>query len=226
MAWWDYGYQLAGMSNRTVIIDNNTWNNTHIATVGMAFASPEAEAWNVARRLDATHVLVVSSALHHYSGDDITKFLWMARIGGSVYPWIKERDYKNDRGSYQICENAASRTMLDSLLYRLTYYRHDEVRDGDNPFGYDAARRCVIGLKGYSLEHFEEAYTSKDWVIRIFSVLPPKNRVPKMKHVSRIKFQANDEDAEGTEDDDDEIIVSEEDTEYDQQQEGINELLI
>jgi len=24
------------MSNRTVIVDNNTWNNTHIATVGLA----------------------------------------------------------------------------------------------------------------------------------------------------------------------------------------------
>ena len=25
---------MAGMGNRTVIVDNNTWNNTHIATVG------------------------------------------------------------------------------------------------------------------------------------------------------------------------------------------------
>jgi len=29
------------MSNRTVIVDNNTWNNTHIATVGLAMSSPE-----------------------------------------------------------------------------------------------------------------------------------------------------------------------------------------
>lgn len=33
-SWWDYGYQMAGMGNRTVIVDNNTWNNTHIATIG------------------------------------------------------------------------------------------------------------------------------------------------------------------------------------------------
>lgn len=33
LAWWDYGYQLSAMANRTVIVDNNTWNNTHIATV-------------------------------------------------------------------------------------------------------------------------------------------------------------------------------------------------
>uniref|UniRef100_A0A251U8V3 Putative oligosaccharyl transferase, STT3 subunit n=1 Tax=Helianthus annuus TaxID=4232 RepID=A0A251U8V3_HELAN len=34
MSWWDYGYQITAMGNRTVIVDNNTWNNTHIATVG------------------------------------------------------------------------------------------------------------------------------------------------------------------------------------------------
>ncbi|XP_065002397.1 dolichyl-diphosphooligosaccharide--protein glycosyltransferase subunit STT3A-like isoform X3 [Musa acuminata AAA Group] len=33
--WWDYGYQTTAMANRTVIVDNNTWNNTHIATVGL-----------------------------------------------------------------------------------------------------------------------------------------------------------------------------------------------
>lgn len=32
MSWWDYGYQIAGMADRTTLVDNNTWNNTHIAT--------------------------------------------------------------------------------------------------------------------------------------------------------------------------------------------------
>jgi dolichyl-diphosphooligosaccharide--protein glycosyltransferase len=35
MSWWDYGYQIAGMGNRTTIVDNNTWNRTHIGRVGM-----------------------------------------------------------------------------------------------------------------------------------------------------------------------------------------------
>jgi dolichyl-diphosphooligosaccharide--protein glycosyltransferase len=33
-SWWDYGYQITGFSNRTTLVDNNTWNNSHIATVG------------------------------------------------------------------------------------------------------------------------------------------------------------------------------------------------
>ena len=56
---WDYGYQTTAMANRTVLVDNNTWNNTHIATVGRAMASPERRAWEIYRSLDVTHVLVV-----------------------------------------------------------------------------------------------------------------------------------------------------------------------
>lgn len=39
MSWWDYGYQIAGMANRTTLVDNNTWNNSHIALVRTATTS-------------------------------------------------------------------------------------------------------------------------------------------------------------------------------------------
>jgi dolichyl-diphosphooligosaccharide--protein glycosyltransferase len=35
------------MANRTVLVDNNTWNNTHIATVGRAMASNEEDAYEI-----------------------------------------------------------------------------------------------------------------------------------------------------------------------------------
>ena len=52
LSWWDYGYQITGMGNRTVIVDNNTRNNTHIATVGLVMASNEERAIEVIRALD------------------------------------------------------------------------------------------------------------------------------------------------------------------------------
>lgn len=58
-SWWDYGYQTTAMANRTVIVDNNTWNNTHIATVGTAMSSPEKAAWEIFSSLDVKYVLVV-----------------------------------------------------------------------------------------------------------------------------------------------------------------------
>eukprot|EP00122_Pirum_gemmata_P001621 Pgem_evm1s1459 len=40
MAWWDYGYQINGIANRTSIADGNTWNHEHIATLARCLISP------------------------------------------------------------------------------------------------------------------------------------------------------------------------------------------
>lgn len=94
MSWWDYGYQITGMSNRTVIVDNNTWNNTHIATVGLAMASDEDEAYEICRKLDVDYVLIIFGGASNYSGDDINKFYWMLKITGGVYPHVREESYQ------------------------------------------------------------------------------------------------------------------------------------
>ena len=57
MAWWDYGYQIAGIANRTTIADGNTWNHEHIALVGLCLTSPEAESHAITRHL-ADYLLV------------------------------------------------------------------------------------------------------------------------------------------------------------------------
>lgn len=73
MSWWDYGYQIGGMADRTTLVDNNTWNNTHIATVGKAMASREEVAYPILRQHDVDYVLVIFGGLLGYSGDDINK---------------------------------------------------------------------------------------------------------------------------------------------------------
>eukprot|EP00168_Porphyra_purpurea_P003062 TRINITY_DN1366_c0_g1_i3.p1 TRINITY_DN1366_c0_g1~~TRINITY_DN1366_c0_g1_i3.p1 ORF type:complete len:356 (+),score=120.52 TRINITY_DN1366_c0_g1_i3:75-1070(+) len=106
MSWWDYGYQLSGMANRTTIVDNNTWNNSHIATVGRAMNAPEPQAYAIARKLDVDYVLVIFGGVVGYSSDDINKFLWMVRIPGSVDPSVHERNYLSDVGSYVVDSRA------------------------------------------------------------------------------------------------------------------------
>ncbi|CAN4094409.1 unnamed protein product [Withania somnifera] len=149
-SWWDYGYQTTAMANRTVIVDNNTWNNTHIATVGTAMSSPEKPAWEIFKSLDVKYVLVVFGGLVGYPSDDINKFLWMVRIGGGVFPHIKEPDYLRD-GQYRI-DSMATPTMLNCLMYKLSYYRFVDT-DGK---GFDRVRRTEIGKKHFKLTHFEE----------------------------------------------------------------------
>ncbi|XP_024011773.1 dolichyl-diphosphooligosaccharide--protein glycosyltransferase subunit STT3A isoform X1 [Eutrema salsugineum] len=170
-SWWDYGYQTTAMANRTVIVDNNTWNNTHIATVGTAMSSPEKAAWEIFNSLDVKYVLVVFGGLIGYPSDDINKFLWMVRIGGGVFPHIKEADYLRD-GQYRI-DSEATPTMLNCLMYKLSYYRFVET-DGK---GFDRVRRTEIGKKNFKLTHFDEVFTSHHWMVRIYKLKPQKNRI-------------------------------------------------
>ncbi|XP_057859934.2 dolichyl-diphosphooligosaccharide--protein glycosyltransferase subunit STT3B [Cryptomeria japonica] len=175
MSWWDYGYQITAMGNRTVIVDNNTWNNTHIATVGRAMSSYEHEAYEIMQSLDVDYVLVVFGGVTGYSSDDINKFLWMVRIGGGVFPIIKEPDYLVN-GEYRVDKEAAPK-MLNCLMYKLCYYRFGELStEYGRPPGWDRARGVEIGNKNVKLEYLEEAYTTSNWIVRIYKVKPPVNR--------------------------------------------------
>jgi dolichyl-diphosphooligosaccharide--protein glycosyltransferase len=140
MSWWDYGYQIAGFSNRTTLVDNNTWNNSafrafppwpwiwilsiaHIATVGKAMASTEEVAYPILRKHDVDYVLVIFGGVIGYSGDDINKFLWMVRISQGVWPnEISEPDYFTPQGDYRVDEHAST-TMKNCLMYKMSYYR-------------------------------------------------------------------------------------------------------
>eukprot|EP00916_Digyalum_oweni_P009722 GHVL01016392.1.p1 GENE.GHVL01016392.1~~GHVL01016392.1.p1 ORF type:complete len:739 (+),score=67.28 GHVL01016392.1:140-2356(+) len=175
MAWWDYGYQLTGMSNRTVLVDNNTWNTTHIATVGLALSSTEEEAYPIVQKLDVDYVLVVFGGLASYSSDDINKFLWIIRITSGIYPHIRESDFYGKQGYYSV-DKSASEKMLNSLMYKLNYYRFHEINGG-----MDYARQAEIGRKEFTLKHFEEAYTTTNWIVRIYSVKKKPNRGTKLK---------------------------------------------
>lgn len=116
MSWWDYGYQIGGMADRPTLVDNNTWNNTHIATVGKAMSSREEVSYPIMRQHEVDYVLVVFGGLLGYSGDDINKFLWMVRIAEGIWPEeVKERDFFTSRGEYRI-DDEATPTMRNSLM--------------------------------------------------------------------------------------------------------------
>jgi dolichyl-diphosphooligosaccharide--protein glycosyltransferase len=116
MAWWDYGYQIGGMADRPTLVDNNTWNNTHIATVGKAMSSREEVSYPIMRQHEVDYVLVVFGGLLGYSGDDINKFLWMVRIAEGIWPdEVKERDFFTSRGEYRV-DDEATPTMKNSLM--------------------------------------------------------------------------------------------------------------
>jgi len=158
LAWWDYGYQITGIGNRTTLADGNTWNHEHIATVGRCLTSPQKQAHRMIRHL-ADYVLVWSGG----GGDDLAKSPWMARIGNSVYndicpndPLCEKFGFKSGPGFEGDDRNPSSKEptpmMARSLLYNL----------------HMAGQRPGVGPDP-SL--FEEAYTGRHGLIRIFKVL-------------------------------------------------------
>lgn len=178
MSWWDYGYQITAMANRTILVDNNTWNNTHISRVGQAMASSEEKAYEIMRELDVDYVLVIFGGLTGYSSDDINKFLWMVRIGGSTDrgAHIKEWDYYSPNGEFRI-DKEGSPTLLNCLMYKMCYYRFGQVyTEGGKPPGYDRVRSAEIGNKDFELDVLEEAYTTEHWLVRIYKVKDLPNR--------------------------------------------------
>jgi dolichyl-diphosphooligosaccharide--protein glycosyltransferase len=93
-------------------------------------ASNEEDSYEIFSKLDVDYVLVIFGGYAGYSGDDINKFLWMVRIGGGVFPRIKESDYLA-RSVYRI-DSLGTPTMLNSLMYTLCYYRFGEVKTRHN----------------------------------------------------------------------------------------------
>uniref|UniRef100_A0AAR2LF18 Dolichyl-diphosphooligosaccharide--protein glycosyltransferase subunit STT3B n=1 Tax=Pygocentrus nattereri TaxID=42514 RepID=A0AAR2LF18_PYGNA len=179
MSWWDYGYQIAGMANRTTLVDNNTWNNSHIALVGKAMSSNESAAYEIMKSLDVDYVLIIFGGVIGYSGDDINKFLWMVRIAEGEHPKdIRESDYFTPQGEFRV-DKAGSPTLLNCLMYKMSYYRFGEMQvtlDFRTPPGFDRTRNAEIGNKDIRLKHLEEAFTSEHWLVRIYRVKKQENR--------------------------------------------------
>ncbi|CCH58689.1 hypothetical protein TBLA_0A09010 [Henningerozyma blattae CBS 6284] len=168
-AWWDYGYQIGGMADRTTLVDNNTWNNTHIAIVGKAMASREDKSYEILKDHDVDYVLVIFGGVLGFSGDDLNKFLWMIRIAEGIWPEeVKERDFFTPQGEYRV-DAGATKTMRESLLYKMSYQRFPEIYGSGSMM--DNVRRQTISLADVEpLDYFEEVFTSENWMIRIYQL--------------------------------------------------------
>lgn len=165
MAWWDYGYQITGVGNRTSIADGNTWNHEHIATLGRILTSSEKKSWNAMRHL-ADYALVWAQG---GQGDDMGKSPHLARIGNSVFP-----DHCGDDDplcrKYSFYEDGSPTPMMaKSFLYKAVNHN------------------LQAGVK-LNPKYWKEVHSTKYGLLRIFQVMnvseesktwvaDPKNRI-------------------------------------------------
>lgn len=93
----------------------------------------------------------------------------MIRIAQGVWPdEVKEGDFYSSSGEYRI-DRLASKTMRDSLMYKLSYYRFQEIFGGQG--ANDRARNQVVETSP-ELHYFEEAFTTQNWLVRVYKVKP------------------------------------------------------
>ncbi|MBM3897072.1 MAG: hypothetical protein FJ358_00890 [Thaumarchaeota archaeon] len=92
-AWWDYGYWITVMGNRTSLADNATINSTRIATLARMFMSPERNGIEIAKSLHADYILIFVAGQKSEEqnlgqiyvlggGGEESKKQWFIRIGG------------------------------------------------------------------------------------------------------------------------------------------------
>ncbi|RLN25921.1 hypothetical protein BBJ28_00018990 [Nothophytophthora sp. Chile5] len=175
LSWWDYGYQITTLANRTVLVDNNTWNNTHIATVGRVLTSREEDALPILQSLDVDYVFVLFGGKVGMGGDDLDKLPWIVKITQGVFPDdVFESEFQVN-GRYVFHENATL-AMTESVLYKLSYFEFNQVEsapvqeDEEPVFGFDLNRRFRIPARDVVLQNFEHVFTSDAWMVRIYRV--------------------------------------------------------
>ena len=112
-SWWDYGYWITTLGNRTTLADNATINSTRIATIAKMLVSDEQSGVKIAQDLRADYILVYDVAQIRFfaqsnatgtnatgqipiytlgQGGDESKKQWFMRIGGFDEGQYIERD--------------------------------------------------------------------------------------------------------------------------------------
>ena len=125
-SWWDYGYWITIIANKTTLADNGGRSTIQIANIAEMFMSNETEAIKILKEFEGskgpvTHVAVFST--FDTQGSDIgwgeeSKWRWMARIAGlndTVY-----RYYVNNTDTGQLEEKGwntlGSKTVICKML--------------------------------------------------------------------------------------------------------------
>jgi dolichyl-diphosphooligosaccharide--protein glycosyltransferase len=154
-SWWDYGYWITAIANKTTLADNGTINATQIAGIGKMFMSNETEAIKFLEQYNVDYVLIFQSFRDDGSdalyGDE-GKWRWMAQIPGLDATLYGNHTLGNDwydtngDGADDAEELIPVELGRSTVLYKLMHYARD---------------MAIQGYTEIELEHFEKAYFSQ-----------------------------------------------------------------
>jgi dolichyl-diphosphooligosaccharide--protein glycosyltransferase len=157
-SWWDYGYWITAIGNRSSLADNGTWNWTQIEQIGLMFMSNETEALKILEEYYVTHVLVFTTFDTEgniaFAGGDEGKWEWMAKIPGLDHESFGNLtmgfDYEDLNGDNQYGENdnvVGNLKGQNTVLFKLITYGREMT---------------AHGFSTIELKHFERAHFSRE----------------------------------------------------------------
>jgi asparagine N-glycosylation enzyme membrane subunit Stt3 len=173
VSWWDYGYWLSIIGNKTTLADNGTINTTQIANIGRIFMSNNTESIKILEKYEQNgrrpeYIVVFttfgSDGSERGYGDE-GKWRWMAKIAASRYTdyfddntfgnlslgadWVDTNDNGQRDQEDDVVPNAKGQ---DSTIYQLMTYAK-ETKLGNPP-------TVEFALNSQGNPYFEEAYFS------------------------------------------------------------------
>jgi dolichyl-diphosphooligosaccharide---protein glycosyltransferase len=129
-SWWDYGYWIQTMSERTTIIDNATIGSWQISKIAQTFLSNPDEGWNILQNMNVDYLVVFIAGerldakyndeqiyyLAH--GGDESKIPWFVRIAELPHQKYLESD------SFTKTDYFWNETLLGKIIpfNTITYY--------------------------------------------------------------------------------------------------------
>jgi dolichyl-diphosphooligosaccharide--protein glycosyltransferase len=175
-SWWDYGYWISTVAERTTLIDNATLGTWQIEKVAEIFMSTPNEAWNLLTAWDVDYVVVFVAAERldaNWDGDslyilngggDESKKSWFMRIGDVELSKYLESDGITATNYFW------NETLLGKMIpYNTLLYYNEEYQESSEIFQNGSIPISILEINynddgNYPLKlvHTSPSFTNKN----------------------------------------------------------------
>ena len=153
-SWWDYGYWITTLTDRSTINDNATLIDSRIKQMAQIFVSSPDESWQMLKEMNADYLLVYVSAEKLVGdvdgepvywlggGGDESKLLWFIRIAGEQPQKYLLPDAQSPTNYFW------DETLLGKLIpFKTIFYVNLETQELSNTFDYGFTPITVLDIK-------------------------------------------------------------------------------
>ena len=134
-SWWDYGYWITTLSDRTTIVDNATLSTKQIQKMAQMLMSTPDNSWKMLKEMNADYVVIFLSAQKINDnledklyvlggGGDESKAPWFAQIGDFPVERFYESDLATPNNYFD------EQTMLGKMIpFTITVYYNPQTQE-------------------------------------------------------------------------------------------------